>query len=276
MHKYINFAALGGYPLTQDDMDFLQSSYTDAVTALLAPYNVAGSAIAINGMSVTDSGNTVSTGWFIYNNELLPFIGSTVTPGVGEVALIAISTTATSLTFDDGSEPDVVFNKTGILTVGASTTDATHFPVSSLVSFGKAFGINSRETGYTTLDIGSATGTITGTLKYKKDYLSNTLHYQLSCIVANPSALTSVPLGSQILLGELDANYRPNTFSHSNIFPVSNTLTGATFLLLDNSQYINGVRFSISASGAITIWLAKPHASVTAFSFGGNGIATLD
>src|SRR5579872_2371813 len=129
----IDFSHAGGFPLTQDELDFLQQAYISCIQALGAA-GVSGSAPTIlTGMAVTGGGNTVSSGWFIYGGELVQFTGSTVVPGSGEVALVLITDNTTNLTYNDTSSFPAHHMKTATLTHAPAVTDATHFPVSALV-----------------------------------------------------------------------------------------------------------------------------------------------
>ncbi|TAN18840.1 MAG: hypothetical protein EPN37_04570 [Chitinophagaceae bacterium] len=68
-NKRIDFSQLGGFPLTQDALDFMQQSYRNALVGVA---QLAGDAVILSGM--IDNGTAVTDGWILYNGELLPFL----------------------------------------------------------------------------------------------------------------------------------------------------------------------------------------------------------
>lgn len=70
MNKVEQLTNLGGFPMTQYTLDFMQQSYRDALGGLA---RLVGDAVIVSGMEET--GNTVANGWISYNGELLPFTG---------------------------------------------------------------------------------------------------------------------------------------------------------------------------------------------------------
>lgn len=70
MNKIEKLTNLGGFPMTQYTLEFMQQSYRDALAALS---RLVGNSVIVSGMEET--GSTVADGWISYNGELLPFIG---------------------------------------------------------------------------------------------------------------------------------------------------------------------------------------------------------
>lgn len=112
----IDFSNLGGLPVTQNTLDFLQHSYMAALSGVA---KLCGNKTILAG--VESSGGNVSAGWISYNNELIPFIGGPLG------AQVVITETPQVLTFQDGNEHDVYFTRTA--TCGA----VGDFPFSDLV-----------------------------------------------------------------------------------------------------------------------------------------------
>lgn len=88
---------LGGLPLTQDILAFLQSSGHDALGALAV---LSGELVIIHG--VVTAGGSNSNGWVAINGELLPFEGGTIT---GTVSIIE---TITQKTYEDDGDKDLL------------------------------------------------------------------------------------------------------------------------------------------------------------------------
>ena len=101
MNKLIDFTKLGGYPLAQEDLDWLQSSYRTAFGELA---KLIGDMTIISGM--VEAGGNVTNGWISINGELLPFIGGAI--GTGECL---IEETKQSLTFQDAQIQDVLITR---------------------------------------------------------------------------------------------------------------------------------------------------------------------
>ena len=274
MHKQYDLTQPGGLPWSQDRLAYIQASYSEVFTQF-ANLGVSGAAPAIlNGMAVTVPGAgeiAVSDGWFAYNGEVIPFTGSTVTPG-GGVALVLITVLETPLTFNNGSTPNVVISKTASLTTGATVTDATHFPVTSLKTFQAGFGINGRETAWSTLALSDATGTITGSLYYKKNFITNQLEYRLSLTSVTPSDFSDAPGGNNLVLGYLPAGYQP---SHQQDVMVTMQCDLGCFVPLNAGGFANSVLLQLT-SAFVGLRIAKPSGAVSTLSMTGGGVVSLE
>jgi microcystin-dependent protein len=100
MYKNIDFSQPGGFPLTQDVLAFMQSSYRDALAGIAQQF---GELTIISGVVVT--GSTVSDGWIVYEGELVRFVGSTLS------AQVVVDTLQTQLMYEDGANRTVLFEK---------------------------------------------------------------------------------------------------------------------------------------------------------------------
>ncbi len=72
----IDFSQTGGYPYTQDTLDFLQQSYSSAFQGISKFISNGNSLTILTGCNIT--GSTASNGWVIVDGELMPFIGGTI------------------------------------------------------------------------------------------------------------------------------------------------------------------------------------------------------
>lgn len=109
IHKRFDFSQLGGFPLTQERLQFMQEAYSGIDSNMV---KIIGNNVIISGVVITDLkiGYNVSDGWIIYNNELLPFIG-----GNGLTLKFNIVSTSTPLLFQDGVQRTVQFSKSASL-----------------------------------------------------------------------------------------------------------------------------------------------------------------
>lgn len=108
MNKRIDLTNLGGFPLEQDTLSFMQDSYRGAFAAIA---QLCGSKTILFGVQLL-AGN-ISNGWISYNGEMIQFIGG---PAAAQV-VITETPGVTQAVFEDGSTRDVYFTKTA--TVGA-------------------------------------------------------------------------------------------------------------------------------------------------------------
>lgn len=108
MNKRIDLTKLGGYPLAQEDLDWLQISYRSALAAMA---NFIGDKVIISGM--VEAGGDVTAGWISIGGELVPFEAGTI--GGGE---FIIDELITPLVFEDGNSKDVLYERIAKFSVG--------------------------------------------------------------------------------------------------------------------------------------------------------------
>lgn len=99
-NKRIDFTKLGGFPLTQDTLAFMQLAYQEAVAGLA---KLAGDNVIVSGMA--DNGTAVTDGWILVNGELLPFQA-----GNKQTYFIITETTGDE-TFEDDSVKTVYYTR---------------------------------------------------------------------------------------------------------------------------------------------------------------------
>jgi len=275
--KSINFTHPGGFPLTQDELDYLQQAYTECIYALTRMGGDGSTPTLISGMesSVPSPGAvTIADGWFFYNGELIKFTGDTVSPATGTVPLIVISPVATNLTYNDGSSFPAVLNKTATVVAAASVTDATHFPYSALQPFQTFFGNGGREANWNQIVVATDTadGNVEGTIYYKKNWLTNTLHIRASLNANAANNFSASPFALNYLMGTLPSGYIPNNAAYFT------TYYFAANMFEDDLgvAWVKQLTSAISTSGQIYINFIKPESSVSAYSVIFNTIIPLD
>lgn len=97
----IDLSNLGGFPLEQDTLAFMQSDYQAALSAIA---RLCGDKTILYGVEV--NGGNVSPGWISYNGELILFQGG----ATGNY--VVIEETPTQVTFEDNVQRDAYFTKT--------------------------------------------------------------------------------------------------------------------------------------------------------------------
>ena len=141
MSKFIDFTKIGGYPSAQEDLGYLQSAYTEMIQALGAALsNTAGPAI-INGcigsttIGIGSVTNSLSSGWIIYQGNLVRVVASSATCGPSYVPYLQIAMTDYTLPFNNATSPGVIMESTAsLVAMPVGTADsATLFLLSELV-----------------------------------------------------------------------------------------------------------------------------------------------
>lgn len=279
MHKGIDFSQLGGFPLTQDRLAFFQSAYKDLFTQL-SGLGVNGAApVIISGMTVTNSGNTVASGWFVYNGEMLPFTGGTVAPAGGQVALVTITATLSPLTYKNGSNYNVITSKSAALTAGATVTDALHFPVSALVPFGLGFGLNNRPAVFNSVavNLNMASGNITGNVYWKLNPLTNTIHIKGSVVTTNPSVLPSSTVNNALRnLAYLDLRPSVRAVMTGMVTYSGAGDTGQLRVKNNDGSWLSHINVYLAPDGYLYADFQKPDAAFTQYQVEFNAVVGLD
>lgn len=215
--KTIDFTKPGGFPLTQDQLNYLQSAYTEAINAVAAMGGSGTVPVIVSGMVVANPSPgdySITDGWFYFNGEMIRCVASSVSGASGgSEAYVSIVETSSPLVFFDGSMPNVINEKTASLMVlpSGTTADATRFPLADLTRFGKQFGIANRDALWKTLSVSTSVpdGGVSGTVYYKKDYTANTLHLRGVLTAANAQNFAASPGSLYYLMASLPAEHTP-------------------------------------------------------------------
>ena len=215
--KSIDFTKPGGFPLTQDQLGYLQTAFAEVMPNIVG-YRNAGTyvAVCLAGMVFSGAGPySITSGWFIYNGALIRMAAGSVPfiPG-GHAIYEQLNSSSGNLTFNDGSTPGVINDTYGSLVTLASTTpdSSTVFLLTHLQGF-------CRESAWTVETFSSYIAGLaaTGTISYKKDYLSNTL--MLKGSLTTPSGGITLAgtagyiddVGNGTLMFTLPVGYRPSS-----------------------------------------------------------------
>jgi hypothetical protein len=270
--KSIDFSRPGGFPLTQDRLAYLQTAYSEVLQAIIA-MGGAGPFI-ISGMAISGGGDTVSSGWFYYNGDIIQFTGGTVVPTGGDVPEVVITPIANPLTYNDGSTPTVIFDKTAALTHGPGITDATHFPVSALIPFGVNFGQNNRESTWQSIAVSTdpSVGGVTGTIYYKKDFIANTLQIRAVLLSNNAQNFHASPGALFYIMGVLPGGYIPNNMvNFTGYYYISSLIKDDV-----GQSWIHQVNCTVNPAGQIGVNWIKPDISVGGYGIQFNTVIPLD
>jgi hypothetical protein len=275
--KKIDFTHAGGFPLTQAELDHLQQGYSECLQALAAMGSNSAAPIIINGMTITAPSPgmvTVSDGWFFYNNELIPFVSGTISVTGPSVALVVIAPATTLLTYNDGSTHGAVVQYAGSLVAGPALTNSTQFVLDDARIFQLAFGENGRESGWQTITVSTPmiSGNVVGSIDYKKNILTNTLHIKGSLTANMAQNLPASPAAAFTQVGTLPAAYRPNSAAYFTSHYYAPNLFADDLGVGWVKHFTSGV----NNIGQIFVNLIRPDVSITAYSVVFNTIVPLD
>lgn len=275
--KKIDFTQAGGFPLTQNELDHLQQAYTECLQAIAAMGSNSTNPIVITGMVKTNpfpATVAVSDGWFLFGGELIRFNASSAILTGTDVPLVTISTTNTILTYNDGSAHPAVGHTTAMLAAGpAITTDAV-FPYDDARIFHLDFGENGRESSWQTITVSTPmlTGNVVGSIDYKKNIITNTLHIKGSLTANLAQNLPASPGAAFTDVGTLPAEYCPN----SAVFFTAHYYAPNLFADDLGVGWMKHFTSGVNASGVIYVNLLRPDAAVSAYSVVFNTILPLD
>ena len=278
--KMIDFTQAGGFPLTQDELNYLQSAYTECINAVALMGGSSSIPYKISGMVITHPTTgtyDVTDGWFFYNNELIRFVASGITGMLsGNDAFVVINSIGTTLTYNNGSTPTVILDKTASLHALpiATATDTSHFLLSALLPFQLGFGLAGRETGWNVLTVATdvTVGGVSGTLYYKKNWLNNTLHLRGQLGADNAQNFSASPFSAFYSMGTLPAAYLPaNTAMFTANYFLSSQIKDDLGV-----AWIKQLNCTINTTGQIEINWIKPDITVAGYLIGLNVIVPLD
>ncbi|MES2701876.1 MAG: hypothetical protein V4649_04510 [Bacteroidota bacterium] len=268
--KSIDFSKPGGFPLTQDQLGYLQAAYKETVTALakvgggIGPFIISGMAV---DNPVTGTYNATE-GWFFYNGEMIHAPAMSITGvSAGNDVYVLLAESNDTLIYNSGSTHEVILDNHATLTALPTGTaeDATRFLLSSLKPFGVGFGIANRQAVWNTLVVNTdpSVGGVTGTVYYKKDYTANTLHIRGLLTANNAQNFAASPTALYSLMGTLPVNYMPA----SNVYFTSYYFVSS--LIKDDLgvAWVKQVNCALNTSGQFYVNWLRPE-----IAFGGYGI----
>jgi len=241
--KNYDFTQNGGLPFDQSILARMQAAYTEGLIAVASARGLTDPFV-VSGMATTGGGSpTIANGWFVYNGELIRFVGGSVpVPSIGNVLLIQITDTTSALTFNDGSTPSVVHEKTAVLTQAPTVTDALHFPFGNLM-YPKANSVS--------ISV-SAPGTngLSGTLNYKLNIAGNTLQIYGSFRITTASVTSA---HAYTVFGTLPVGFRPNS-----MVPFEANINYNGGYVTDGVGNIHSLNCQIDTNGNIEVGVVEP------------------
>lgn len=223
----IDFSQLGGFPLDQDVLAFLQTTFASEIAALAAVPGV--DPLIISGM--VDDGSNVGNGWILVDGEIIPFVGG------AKQTNIAVRTTTTALEFEDSVSRTVLTEKYAEFGTGAQ-----QYAYASLVRYEHALMGKHLPYQDISVNVSSYPYDINGTLYYRINPATNELHLKGVLIGGDGN---NWPSGAEpgVILCTLPVAARPSisTAIQAGVTYSTNPWFNAQAILYANGQLVIGL-----------------------------------
>ena len=270
----LDLTKTGGFPFTQDMLDWIQQNGLGVMNMLgakLLPDGLTNTPNTPVGLVGINPGDTViyKAGYLWYNNEILHFpvdIDTSglpaLSPGSGLVYGFSIQEMDTPVSYFDGTVHNTKISRTVTIVTGADTLTASFIPLTTTIYY---FDNGLREIVETHIPI--SVSSITGDIYYRKNYLNNTL--QVRGLLSIPASVINPP--SVITLATLPVAYRP--ISQSGLFTGYYRYVSSYLTDVSGIDFIRNVHMELQTNGSLNI-LPIPAAGVYSIMF--NTIIPLD
>lgn len=276
MGKKLELSFPGGFPFTQDMLDWVQQ-HVDEVLRGYGQMGKNGDDAPVILFGLEQTGTAITAGAIYHNGEIL-FVAAAdpgMAPGPGYQWGFVVVNTLREVNYKNGSTQDSQIVRTaawqGVPTSPEPTDENEYLYLNDMVLWGEAMGARHR-TDWEELEVTVATGDITGSLFYKKDKLTNTLLLRGQLESTAPSEFAALPSITLYTMETLPEGYRPQQRTPIVVHNYQSVKA------LDHTgvQYITHLPAVVGADGVIAIGWIKPDAAYTAYAVELNVSVPLD
>jgi len=208
----LDLTKTGGFPFTQDMLDWIQQNSLAVMNMLGAKMlpdslaNTANTPVALTGIN-PGTGTIYKAGWLWYNNEILRFptdidVSTLPTLTGGLVYGFSIVEVDTPVAYFDGTSHNTKISRTLTIASGANTLTASFIPLTTTIYY---FDNGLRETAWHTATLSGVPSGVGGTINYRKNFLTNTLQLEIAVTITS----SVIPTGYIGSIGTLPSGYRP-------------------------------------------------------------------
>ncbi len=262
--KTADFSRPGGLKFNQSHLDWMQQSYMEIarVIALMCSYGVTDPVI-IAGMEYDGLGLTA--GAFVVGNRLYLTDGGSldVEPGPGYTRGLIVNETAIDEVFTNGSTWSVKIDDSAIFTAVVNEVTDTSWPIRSFKLMGEVLGARHREEWRSmSVDTGAGFGTVTGILRFRKDFLNNKLYLSGTFTANSPADFNAYPTTTATLVAILPAGYEP---ARNRSF-VCNNASNTQPLDSTSKVYLSQFKGIVTIAGDVAITFVKPALGVSEYT----------
>lgn len=267
--KSIDFSFLGGFPLEQETLGYMQSRDTDILKAIVKMGIPDGytDPLILSGCVYDSGSNSYSAGWLYVNDEVIPFAGGVV-PGAGTYCLV--QTYKTTVIFEDSTPRDVYVTKAVVYGTGVGS-----FELLNIARFREQFGVDSVEADTGSLGVSVNIGTapyakINGTIYYRKCFVPKMLHLYGTLTLTDASNMNATP--EYTTMHVLLPAYTPP----ADVPFKANVDYSATYIkdVLD-TDFIKDINGVVTDAGFIKLGFIKPLAGINTYAVSFNMLIPL-
>lgn len=250
----LDLTKTGGFPFTQDMLDWLQQNSLAVMNMLGAKLlpdslaNTANTPVALVGIN-PNGGYVYKAGWLWYNNEILHFPTDIDTSGLptltgGLVYGFAIQEVDTPVAYFDGSSHNTKISRTVTIASGANALTASFIPLTTTIYY---FDNGLKEPAETHIAMAGATG-LSGDIYYRKNFLTNTLQLRIDATIT--TSVLDPP--TYQFVATLPVGYRP-TVATIPITLLVHYQTVNYILDATGEDHILHINGEVNSSGIINI-----------------------
>ena len=276
--KNLNLTDNGGYPMAQDDFNWLQQAYTEAIQGICAqggagPYVLSGAVITRTLSLGTVYNYSITNGWVWYEGNLIRVaaMGPVAIDESVDIAMLVITATSLPLTFNNATVNDVINDATigiGAYAIGTGD-DAGKFAYSHLVPWG-------RDAAWTHVAVatGAGAGTCSGDIYYKRNFVNNTLLVRGSVLITTPTDCPALP--ARLMVDVAFLPYAPSN-NGPEVFSTTPIIDPANDLLKDHSGgYHDQLSGGLSVGGNLYLNFVLPDSGITEYAVSFSRVISLD
>ncbi len=284
MDKMI-FSNTGGYPLDLDNLGFGLSGIIDALNGFVKATVPAATPVIVSGLSyaVVGSDTVYQPGWLYLPGlftDLIYCAGGTVANvlGPGQVHSVVCNVTELPATYNDGVDRAITSTVTCTVSYApdqAYDGAATTFRFADLKPYLPQMGVLTRETAWTTIMVttGAGSGTLSGSVKYRKNSFTNQLEIMVNVSVGSPGDFADIASGgSMTTVATLPSGYHPN---NSATVPLT-ALTGTAPVHSNNIYSYYGSVGYLNTTGAFQILFMSLNGGVSSYNVSGRFFVGMD
>lgn len=262
--KNIDFSFNGGFPLTQETLDYMQGRDIDILKSIVQMGVPVGSTdpIILSGCYYDSGTTSYGSGWIYKNGEVYYFAGGAV-PALPAGAKCIIQDYTTTVVFEDATSHDVYIERKAVYGTGAG-----EFDLATTKRFHEEFGVKAAEDDFSTIAVAAAIGTAAlpaaanGTLYYKKIHVPKMVQIRADIVLTNAQQIVGNPRYDDVCV--LPAGYRPAStvpFKALVRYQLTNYITD-----LSDKDYIKDINCEVLADGTINMGFIEPLAGTTTYT----------
>lgn len=258
----IDFSQLGGFPMTQDTLAYLQAANKEVLAAWFADVPV-GQPVILSGMQMSSGGGgvSVSPGFFYLDGEVYksPAMSAGFTM-VGQNYVVNITQSTTSVTFQNLAVHPVYITKSASLGIITGTTTVGDQYLWDSFKLAHEYLRYRALLPYTTINVNASP--VTGVVNYRRNILTNQLHVYGWLTHSNAQIINTAnyyaTMGATFTVGNrpsVAVQFKGLVRYHNSSIAYSNS-----------AAVLQGINMELATSGVLTAGWIKPDVGTTGYT----------